>query len=102
MKRWYGLGGILFLMSGSTILADGIAAYDRVNSASDAMQETTPTTKEGIGALAALLWSMTGPSGVSEEDFLFEANYGENQLLRSIWTACTGRSGYPETGALPA
>ena len=30
MKRWYGLGGILFLMSGSTILADGIAAYDRV------------------------------------------------------------------------
>jgi gamma-glutamyltranspeptidase/glutathione hydrolase len=30
MKRWYGLGGILFLMSGSTILADDIAAYDRV------------------------------------------------------------------------
>jgi gamma-glutamyltranspeptidase/glutathione hydrolase len=30
MRRWYGLGGILFLMSGSTILADGIAAYDRV------------------------------------------------------------------------
>ena len=30
MRRWYGLGGILFLMSGSTILADDIAAYDRV------------------------------------------------------------------------
>src|SRR5210317_625423 len=30
MKRWYGLGGILFLMSGSTVLADGFAAYDRV------------------------------------------------------------------------
>src|SRR5210317_2071187 len=30
MSRWYGLGGILFLMSGSTVLAGGFAAYDRV------------------------------------------------------------------------
>ena len=30
MRRWYGLGGILFLMSGSTVLAGSFAAYDRV------------------------------------------------------------------------
>ncbi len=30
MRRLYGLGGILFLMSGSSVLAEGIAAYDRV------------------------------------------------------------------------
>ena len=30
MRQLYGLGGILFLMSGSSVLAEGIAAYDRV------------------------------------------------------------------------
>ena len=30
MRRLFGLGGILFLMSGSTVLADSFAAYDRV------------------------------------------------------------------------
>ncbi len=30
MRRLYGLGGILFLMSGSGVMAEGIAAYDRV------------------------------------------------------------------------
>jgi gamma-glutamyltranspeptidase/glutathione hydrolase len=30
MRRLYGLGGILFLMSGSSVMAEGIAAYDRV------------------------------------------------------------------------
>jgi gamma-glutamyltranspeptidase/glutathione hydrolase len=30
MRRLYGLGGILFLMSGSGVMAESIAAYDRV------------------------------------------------------------------------
>ena len=30
MRRLYGLGGILFLMSGSSVMAEAIAAYDRV------------------------------------------------------------------------
>ena len=30
MRRWYALGGIVFLMSGSTVSADSTAAYDRV------------------------------------------------------------------------
>ena len=30
MRRWYALGGIVFLMSGSTVSADNTAAYDRV------------------------------------------------------------------------
>ncbi|MDH3907492.1 MAG: gamma-glutamyltransferase, partial [Gammaproteobacteria bacterium] len=30
MRRLYGLGGILFLMSGSTVVAENVAAYDRV------------------------------------------------------------------------
>ena len=30
MRRLYGLGGILFLMSGSAVMGDSLAAYDRV------------------------------------------------------------------------
>jgi gamma-glutamyltranspeptidase/glutathione hydrolase len=30
MRRWYALGGVLFLMSGSTVIANEFAAYDRV------------------------------------------------------------------------
>ena len=30
MRRLYGLGGILFLMSGSAVAAENVAGYDRV------------------------------------------------------------------------
>ena len=30
MRRWYALGGIVFLMSGSVVSADTTVAYDRV------------------------------------------------------------------------
>ena len=30
MRRWYALGGIVFLMSGSSVMADSVAGYDRV------------------------------------------------------------------------
>ncbi len=36
MRRWYALGGIVFLMSGSAATAEGLAAYDRVTGLSHA------------------------------------------------------------------
>ena len=73
------------------------AAKDKETDAENAMFNLPPTSCEGIGALAAILWTYAGPSAAEHTpDFEYQAEYEEARLIRAIWTACTGHGGYPE------
>lgn len=56
-----------------------------------------PTSKDGIAAMSALLWSFLTP-GITDPDMMEDAvsRSIECRAVLAIWTACTGKEGYPE------
>lgn len=74
-----------------------IAAQDRESAAAEQMMKLAPTSLEGIGALAALVWDDIWP-GVRDPDELDRfATRQDCQAVLAIWRACTGKDGYPVT-----
>lgn len=73
-----------------------IDAEKREDSAVERMFQATPTTLEGIGALAAVAWSEFRPQTLDPEEFKRRANAQDCQVVLAIWRACTGQEGYPD------
>ncbi|MEW5421929.1 hypothetical protein [Amorphus sp. 3PC139-8] len=75
---------------------DAKAAQTREDEAFWAMIELTPTSVEGIAALAHVLWELEGPAVLPDhEDFQEEADSPNCKLMRAIWRAAAGRDGLP-------
>lgn len=72
-----------------------IAADMRERAAEIQFVETAPASIEGIGALAAFLWSEVRPDCEDHEEFEFRAKAFDCQAVLAIWRACTGQEGYP-------
>ena len=68
------------------------AAMDRQLAIEKRMVALTPTSLEGIGALAALAWI----DGVSPTECVWEDLDRDRQAILAIWRACTGQDGVPE------
>lgn len=74
-----------------------LEASKREYCAENRMLELTPTSLEGIAALAVLAWQYVCPASTDPEEFAVEAAQNECRALIAIWRACSGREGYPTT-----
>jgi hypothetical protein len=73
-----------------------LAADEHERVAMFAMLQNDPTSLEGIGALAALLWSDISHGCTDPSQFKHHPNFIECLTVEAIWKACTGQDGYPE------
>lgn len=74
-----------------------IAAEARERAAEEAMMTLKPTSFEGIGALAALVWDYVSPGCTDPQEFAERAKSYDCRAVMAIWKACTGKDGYPVT-----
>jgi hypothetical protein len=74
-----------------------VAAMERETAAEDLMVTLTPTSIEGIAALAAVAWVYADPGITDTETYDEHARSFECALALAIWRACTGLEGYPIT-----
>lgn len=74
-----------------------IDATKRETDAEIAMLASTPSTKEGIAALAALAWAYVDPGDTDREEYELRTATYDCQAIMAIWRTCTGKSGYPAT-----
>lgn len=72
-----------------------LAADERERVAMFAMLQNEPTSLEGIGALAALLWRDISHGCTEPDEIKDHPNYIECLTVEAIWKACTGADGYP-------
>lgn len=73
-----------------------LAAEAREMALEDQMLKLTPTTLEGVGALAALAWVYVNPGASTPHEFEKEALGHDCRTIIAIWKACTGKEGFPE------
>jgi len=73
-----------------------LAAEARESAAEEAMLTLTPTSPEGIAALAALAWAGVAPGTTDPEEFAERERDHDCRVVRAIWKACTGGDGYPD------
>lgn len=73
-----------------------LAADERERVAMFAMLQNEPTSLEGIGALAALLWNEISHGCTDANQLKDHLNYIECLTVEAIWKACTGRDGFPD------
>lgn len=62
----------------------------------DQILSLTPTSVEGIAALAALAWESVEPGCNDPREYERRAQSPECRAVKAIWKACTGKVGYPE------
>ena len=74
-----------------------LAAEARELAAEGKMLALTPSTLEGVGALAALAWIYVSPGTTDPEKFAERAKSPDCRAVIAIWKACTGLEGYPIT-----
>jgi hypothetical protein len=72
-----------------------IAAMERETAAENLMVTLTPTSLEGVAALAAVAWVYLDPGNVEKYDE--GAQSFECSVVLAIWRACTGLDGLPIT-----
>jgi hypothetical protein len=75
---------------------ESMAEEDKEQTAFRAMCEETPTSMEGIAALAHALWDLDGPVFCPDhEDYEAATNSQNCKLIAAIWRAASGQTGLP-------
>lgn len=94
-RGWELLSGTPGHESGET--PEMLALEDRFIKIERVMITERPNSTAGIAGMAALAWSFITP-GLTDPIEMQEAvsNSVECRAILAIWTACTGKEGYPE------